>query len=118
MIDVFHADQILQIRMQQADDERQLIRMVIDSLGHYALASRVKHHELDIAFMVTGGPSVWVNQANMNVAYTPVPARQSHYGDILVEHAGGYVSLSTPMGFIPLIDVIEQQGRLQVKIYN
>ena len=117
MIDVFHADLELQEQMTEVEDERRLLALVQQRLAHYSLVTRVKHSELDIAFAATGGPSTWVNIDNMAVAFTPQPERPSHYGDILVEQAYGYVNLSTPVGFIPLIDVIEQSGSLQKKVF-
>ncbi|MCC2617739.1 hypothetical protein LJ739_15915 [Aestuariibacter halophilus] len=118
MIDIFHAQHLLQQQMASAPDERSMIRMVMAALDSYALATSVKHAELDIAFAATGGPTQWVNVDNMAVDFSPQPERASQYGDILVERAYGYVNLSTPAGFIPLVDVIAELGILKRKQLN
>lgn len=118
MIDVFHADNVLLERISSAEDERALLALVMEALSEYSLATRVKHSELDIAFAATGGPTNWVNVDNMAVSFDPKPTRASQYGDILVEQANGYVNISTPMGFIPLVDVMEQQGSLRHKLVS
>jgi hypothetical protein len=41
MIDVFHADDDLQQQIQQVDNERELIKVVMQKLDHYSLATRV-----------------------------------------------------------------------------
>ena len=112
VIDVFHADELLQLEFATLENERMLVALVLNRLDDYQHATRVKHPELDIAFAATGGPTVWVNVDNMMVDYAPTPARRSEYGDILVEQGTGYVNLSTPSGFIPLVDVIESFGTL------
>jgi hypothetical protein len=115
MIDVFHADDDLQRQIQNVDNERELIKVVMQKLHHYSLATRVKHSEIDIAFAATGGPSQWVNVDKMTIEFEPVPIRQTLYGDILVEQSVGYVNLSTPAGFIPLVDAVESLGSLKKK---
>ncbi len=118
MIYVFHALSKLQQAMTRVDNERALVQLVYGHLEHYDFATQVKHSELDIAFAATGGPTAWVNVDNMTVAFNPVPSRSSDYGDILVEGANGFVNLSTPAGFIPLVDVIERNGKLLRKQLN
>ena len=118
MIKVFHASQKLKTQFARADDERALISMIVKHLTEYQLVTYVKHGELDIAFAATGGPSPWVYGDTLAVACEPELARSSEYGDILVEQANGYVNLSTPAGFIPLVDVEEKQGSLSLKTYN
>lgn len=115
MIHIFHADEMLQQQFSSIENERELVKVVMQMLEHYHLATRVKHSEIDIAFAATGGPSQWVNVDNMTIDFTPQPDRQTGYGDILVEQAVGYVNLSTPAGFIPLVDAIEHLGTLTKK---
>lgn len=115
MIDVFHASKSLQEEMATLDNERTLVTLVSANLHQYILATRVKHPELDIAFAATGGPTQWVNVDNMTVDFTPAPQRATNFGDILVEQGTGYVNLSTPAGFIPLVDVVESTGELSRK---
>ncbi len=112
MIHVFHADKDLQYLMSETENERGLVSLVMSNLAKYQLATSVKHSELDIAFAATGGPSAWVNVDNMSVDYNPPPERASLYGDVLVELASGFVNLSTPAGFIPLVDVLERDAAL------
>lgn len=118
MIYVYHADAALQIEMGLVTNERELVGLVMANLEQYQLATRVKHSELDIVFAATGGPTAWVNVDNMSVDYAPSLSRPSAYGDILVETCNGYVNLSTPAGFIPLIDVVEYNGQLNKKQFN
>jgi len=118
MIHVFHADQDLQIMMSETENERGLVALVMSNLTKYQLATRVKHSELDIAFAATGGPTAWVNGDNMSVAFNPSPERASLYGDVLVELGSGFVNLSTPAGFIPLVDVLERNAALIKKRLN
>lgn len=118
MIYIFHAQNSLLTSMSETQNERNLVQLVINHLDQYEYATSVKHSELDIAFAATGGPTAWVNVDNMSVDFHPVPKRTSEYGDILVEAANGFVNLSTPAGFIPLVDVIEQQGNLRRKTFN
>lgn len=118
MIDIFHADPQLHQQISCANNERDMISVVLLALDRYELATRVKHSELDIAFAATGGKTQWVNADNMSIEFTPQPERATQFGDILVEQAFGYVNLSTPAGFIPLIDVIESSGSLLKKVLN
>ena len=112
MIDVYHASSALLEKYTAATNERDKIALVTTHLADYQKVTSVKHSELDIAFAATGGPSPWVNVDNMSITFDPVPKRRSDYGDILVERGLGYVNLSTPAGFIPLVDVIERFGTL------
>lgn len=116
MIDVFHAQPQLRQLFQSVNNERELISLVATTLHEYCHATRVKHSELDIAFAATGGPTQWVNVDNISIDFTPSPGRRTDYGDILVEQAYGYVNLSTPAGFIPLVDIIEDNGSLRRKV--
>lgn len=118
MIDVFHADEITLEQIQSAENERIAIVLVVSSLAQYKKAARVKHSELDIAFAATGGPTQWLNADALDINVSPEPQRATQYGDILVEQGTGYVNLSTPAGFIPLVDVIEREGKLQKIIYS
>jgi hypothetical protein len=118
LIWIYHANPRLQLLISSASNEIELIKLVIACLTDYYQATRVKHSELDIAFAATGGPSPWVNARSMHIEFSPHPTRPSQYGDILVEQAFGYVNLSTPAGFIPLVDVVEQQGFLKRKTIN
>lgn len=118
MIYIFHANNELMSLLAKADNERTLVTTVVENLHLYSLATRVKQSELDIAFAATGGPTAWINVDNITVEFEPKPARGSSYGDVLVEIQTGYVNLSTPAGFIPLIDVIERNGILQKKQLN
>ena len=118
MIHVFHAGRELQLLMSEIENERSLIALVMSNLANYQLATSVKHSELDIAFAATGGPSAWVNIDSMSVDFNPSPKRASLYGDVLVELASGFVNLSTPAGFIPLVDVLEQNATLVKKQLN
>ncbi|GAB5379527.1 MAG: hypothetical protein Alis3KO_29230 [Aliiglaciecola sp.] len=115
MIIVYHASASLLDKLSLVANERELVRLVLTNLSDYQLGTRVKHSELDIAFAASGGPTKWVNVDNMAVAFSPQPERGSVYGDVLVEHGNGYVNLSTPAGFIPLVDVIERDGSLCIK---
>ena len=118
MITIFQASAALQQQFSDVRDERGLLALILDNLHHYHLATRVKHAELDIAFAATGGPSNWVYGDSINGSCAPEPERESAYGDILVELANGYVNLSTPAGFIPLVDVEEHEGTLRKKQLN
>ncbi|GAA6186511.1 MULTISPECIES: hypothetical protein [Alteromonadaceae] len=118
MIYVFHAQDKLMDLLANVENERVLISTVIQNIHLYQLATRVKHSELDIAFAASGGPTAWVNVDNLSVDYAPEPSRQSKFGDVLVEMANGFANLSTPAGFIPLIDVIERNGQLLKKQLN
>ncbi|WJG09817.1 hypothetical protein [Aliiglaciecola sp. LCG003] len=118
MIYVFHATPKLQQKLQAVENERLLVSTVIKHIDSYYFATQVKHSELDIAFAASGGPSQWVNTDNMAVDCAPLPQRASQFGDVLVEKANGFVSLSTPAGFIPLVDIIEQLGSLHKKQLN
>lgn len=118
MIHVFHANQDLQFMISETENERGLIALVMSNLAKYQLATSVKHSELDIAFAATGGPTAWVNGDNMSVNFNPSPERASLYGDVLVELASGFVNLSTPAGFIPLVDVLERNAALVKKQLN
>ncbi|MEP4891358.1 MAG: hypothetical protein ABJV04_15125 [Aliiglaciecola sp.] len=118
MIYVFHAQDKLMRLLENVENERALISTVIKNIDLYQLATRVKHSELDIAFAASGGPTTWVNGDNLAVDYAPQPNRNSMFGDVLVEMANGYANLSTPAGFIPLIDVIERNGQLLKKQLN
>lgn len=118
MIDIYHADEPTLSAISSAENERQTIGFVLARLSNYAKATTVKHGELDIAFAATGGPSQWCNADCIDIEFSPVPDRTSHFGDILVERATGYVNLSTPAGFIPLVDVIEKEGQLQKIVYS
>ena len=118
MIWIYHATSQLQRNMHYVDDELALLRLVMASLDQYHYVAHVKHCELDVAFVVTGGPSVWTNAQSMHVCFAPQPQRPSDYGDILFEQAYGYANLSTPAGFIPLVDVVERHGSLVRKTLN
>lgn len=118
MIDVFHADKFTLEQIQSAENERSAIELVVSALAQYKKAASVKHAELDIAFAATGGPTQWLNADALDIGVSPIPARATQYGDILVEHGTGYVNLSTPAGFIPLVDVIEREGKLQKIVYS
>ena len=118
MIHVYHANANLLPQLSTVENERQLVSLVMSNLSNYQLATRVKHSELDIAFAATGGKSNWVNVDNMAVAFEPQPDRVSTFGDVLVEAGNGYVNLSTPAGFIPLVDVVESIGVLEKKQIN
>lgn len=118
MIWIFHADRQLLEQISAVQNEIELIKLVSAALSNYYQATKVKHSELDVAFVATGGPSFWANSSSMNIDYFPVPERPSQFGDILVEQAFGYANLSTPAGFIPLVDVVEQHGFLQRKTIN
>ena len=118
MIHVFHADQDLQSMISEVENERSLVNLVMANLQKYRLATSVKHSELDIAFAATGGPSAWVNVDNMSVSFNPPLERPSLYGDVLVELASGFVNLSTPAGFIPLVDALERNAVLTKKQLN
>ncbi|GAA0859564.1 hypothetical protein [Aliiglaciecola litoralis] len=118
MIYVFHASEILLKQLYAVENERELVTLVMLNLANYQLAGRVKNDELDIAFAATGGPSTWLNTDNLSIDVTPEPERDSRFGDILVEVFSGYVNLSTPAGFIPLVDAVEQNGELSRKQLN
>lgn len=118
MIHVYHASADLLAQFSTVENERQLVTLVVSCLNDYQLATRVKHAELDIAFAATGGKSNWVNVDNMSVGFEPEPERATVYGDVLVEAAHGYANLSTPAGFIPLVDVVESFGTLTTKRLN
>ena len=118
MITIFQASEDLQALLSEVGSERHLIAIVSEHLDKYYLATRVKHAELDIAFAATGGPTNWTYGDAISVSYAPEIARSTAFGDILVEQANGYVNLSTPAGFIPLVDVEQFEGSLRVKRLN
>lgn len=118
MIDVFHATDALLKTLQDCSNERELIRQVESQLTEYEFASSVQHSELDIAYAAAGGPSTWLEVSVADVNVQPSPPRDSGNGDILVERQSGFVHLSTPAGFIPLVDVVVSHQRLQKKVLN
>ncbi|MFT6776794.1 MAG: hypothetical protein ACJAV1_000706 [Paraglaciecola sp.] len=112
MIDVFNATQSLQVKIQQAENERALLQLVMKHIHSYEFSTQVDSDEIDIAFAATGGLTHWVNSDNIKIKCEPVPNRQTTFGDILIEQPKGYVNLATPAGFIPLVDVVYSQGQL------
>ncbi|GAC13619.1 hypothetical protein [Aliiglaciecola lipolytica] len=118
MIYIFHAQDQLMDTLAEVENERALLATVIENIHLYHLATRVKHSELDIAFAASGGPTAWVNVDNMSVDFAPKPSRRSKFGDVLVEMANGFANLSTPAGFIPLVDIIERNGQLLKKQFS
>lgn len=118
MIDVFNATQSLQLKIQQAADERSMLQLVIEDIRSYEFSTKVASDELDIAFAATGGLTRWVNADNLKIECEPAPNRQTTFGDILIEQPQGYVNLATPAGFIPLVDVIYSLGQLSLKKIN
>jgi hypothetical protein len=118
MIDVFNATQLLQVEIQKAVDERALLQLVMKNIHGYEFSTQVDSDEIDIAFAASGGQTRWVNSDNLQIKCDPIPNRQTTFGDILIEQPQGYVNLSTPAGFIPLVDVIYSQGQLSLKQLN
>lgn len=118
MIDIFHASEQLQTKLQQSKDERSLMKLVASCLDNYQFATQVKCAELDIAFAATGGKTNWVNADNTSIAFEPLPNRATTFGDLLIEHPHNYINLATPAGFIPLVDLIYTQGQLSRKQIN
>ena len=118
MIDVFNAAQPLQVKIQEAENERSLLQIVIKHIHNYEFSTKVDSDEIDIAFAATGGLTRWVNGDNLKIKCEPEPNRQTTFGDILIEQPQGYVNLATPAGFIPLVDVVYSQGQLSLKKIN
>ncbi|MFT6343387.1 MAG: hypothetical protein ACJAWQ_000437 [Paraglaciecola sp.] len=118
MIDVFNANQSLQVIIQKAEDERTLVKLVTKHIHNYEFSTQVDSDEIDIAFAASGGATRWVNSDNLKIKCEPTPNRQTTFGDILIEQPQGYVNLATPAGFIPLVDVIYSQGQLSLKQLN
>jgi hypothetical protein len=118
MIDVFNAPQSLQIKFQQASNERALLQLVVEHIHSYEFATKAESDELDIAFAATGGLTRWINSDNIKIKCDPLPIRKTTFGDILIEQPQGYVNLATPAGFIPLVDVVYSQGQLGLKQIN
>jgi hypothetical protein len=118
MIDVFNAAQPLQVKIQQVENERSLLQLVIKYIHSYEFSTKVDSDEIDIAFAATGGLTRWVNGDNLKIKCDPEPNRQTTFGDILIEQPEGYVNLATPAGFIPLVDVVYSQGQLSLKKIN
>jgi hypothetical protein len=118
MIDVFNASLSLQVKIQQAANERSLLQLVIQHIHSYEFSTKVESDEIDIAFAASGGLTRWVNSDNLKIKCAPTPNRQTAFGDILIELPQGYVNLATPAGFIPLVDVIYSQGQLSIKQIN
>jgi hypothetical protein len=118
MIDVFNAAQPLQEKIQQAENERALLQLVIKHIHSYEFSTKVDSDEIDIAFAATGGLTHWVNSDQLKIKCEPEPSRQSTFGDILIEQPQGHVNLATPAGFIPLVDVVYSQGQLGIKKIN
>lgn len=118
MIDIFNASQSLQVKIQQAENERSLLQLVIKYIHNYEFSTKVDSDEIDIAFAATGGLTRWVNSDNLMVKCDPEPNRQTTFGDILIEQPQGYVNLATPAGFIPLVDIVYSLGRLSLKQLN
>lgn len=118
MIDVFNAPQLLQVKIQQAANERSLLQLVIKHIHSYEFSTKVHSDEIDIAFAASGGLTRWVNGDNLKIKCDPLPNRQTTFGDILIEQPQGYVNLATPAGFIPLVDVVYTLGQLSLKKMN
>jgi len=118
MIDVFNAPHSLQIKLQQAANERSLLQLVTKHIHSYVFSTNVESDEIDIAFAATGGLTRWVNSDNLKIKCNPLPNRQTTFGDILIEQPQGYVNLATQVGFIPLVDVVYSHGQLSLKQIN
>ena len=118
MIDVFNATQSLQIKIQQAENERSLLQLVIKHISSYEFSTKVDSDEIDIAFAASGGVTRWINGDNLKIKCDPTPNRQTTFGDILIEQPQGYVNLATPAGFIPLVDIVYSLGQLSLKQIN
>ena len=118
MIDVFSAAQSLQVKMQQVENERSLLQLVIKNIHSYEFSTKVDSDEIDIAFAASGGETRWVNADNLKIKCEPTPNRQTTFGDILIEQPQGYVNLATPAGFIPLVDIVYSLGQLSLKKFN
>lgn len=118
MIDIFHASDSLRRKLHTIDNERDLIQLVMKNLSQYRFATRVEHSELDIAFAASGGPSHFANGDAADVACTPQVNRPTEFNDILLERQTGYINLSTPAGFIPLVDAVERNGFLHKKLLS
>ncbi|QHJ12826.1 hypothetical protein FX988_03084 [Paraglaciecola mesophila] len=118
MIDIFHASDSLRRKLHTIDNERDLIQLVMKNLSQYRFATRVEHSELDIAFAASGGPSHFANDDAADVACTPQVNRPTEFNDILLERQTGYINLSTPAGFIPLVDAVERNGFLHKKLLS
>ncbi len=118
MIDVFNANQSLQVIIQKAEDERTLVKLVTKHIHNYEFSTQVDSDEIDIAFAASGGMTRWVNVDNLKIKCDPLPDRQTTFGDILIEQPQGYVNLATPAGFIPLVDVVYSLGQLSLKQIN
>jgi hypothetical protein len=118
MIDVFNASESLQMKIQQAENERSLLRLVIKYIHCYEFSTKVDSDEIDIAFAASGGLTRWVNGDNLKIKCDPKPIRQTTFGDILIEQPQGFVNLATPAGFIPLVDVVYSLGQLSLKQIN
>lgn len=118
MIDVFNAPALLQTKIQQATNERTLVKLVVEHIHTYQFATSVKSGEIDLAFAATGGLTQWVNADNVQIGFSPKPTRATTFGDILIEQPQCYVNLATPAGFIPLVDVVYSHGQLSKKQFN
>ncbi|MDO6840110.1 hypothetical protein Q4602_11570 [Paraglaciecola chathamensis] len=118
MIDIFHASDSLRRKLHTIDNERDLMQLVMKNLSQYRFATRVEHSELDIAFAASGGPSHFANGDSANIACTPAVNRPTEFNDILLERQTGYINLSTPAGFIPLVDAVERNGFLHKKLLS
>jgi len=118
MIDVFNATPSLQVKIQQAVDERSLLQLVVKHIRSYEFSTKVDIEEIDLAFAASGGMTHWVNSDNLKIKCDPIPNRQTTFGDILIEQPQGYVNLATPAGFIPLVDVVYSLGQLSLKQIN
>lgn len=118
MIDIFHASESLQKKLQRIENERELLQLVLKNLSQYRFATRVEHSELDIAFLATGGSMQETTQGDLAIEFKPAPSRPTQFNDILLERQSGYINLSTPAGFIPLVDAIERNGFLHKKLLS
>jgi hypothetical protein len=118
MIYLYQATPTLQKQMRQLNSERELLRLVIDSVGDYEFACQVASDDLDLAFVSAGGALPWMANFSAELPAIPAIQRPIDYGDILIEQPSGYVNLATPAGFIPLVDIIFQSGQLYKKQFN
>jgi hypothetical protein len=119
LIDIFHASESLQKKLQNIENERELVQLVLKNLSQYRFATRVDHSELQSAFSATGGqypgqPA----KGEQTITGKPVPTRATQYNDILLERKPGFIHLATPAGFIPLVDAIERNGFLHKKLLS
>ncbi|MFQ3198685.1 MAG: hypothetical protein ACI8R9_000779 [Paraglaciecola sp.] len=123
MIDIFHASESLQKKLQNIENERELVQLVLKNLSQYRFASRVDHSELQSVFAATGSqlpgePAPGNNADGQAITCKPVPTRATQYNDILLERKPGFIHLATPAGFIPLVDAIERNGFLHKRLLN